>query len=155
MNTMNKFKSVIVLAAVLFASAISVSCSSDDDSATKATIVGTWLETASSTETFVNNVSTGISTNTVDADNFLRFTFNANGTFSEFYSELLNGIVETSTDSGTYSVTGSTLTFTYDGDTDVEEIEFTLTNNQLVTIFTEEDTANDTRFVGTTTFTRQ
>ncbi|WP_396591691.1 lipocalin family protein [Allomuricauda sp. R78024] len=124
MNRSGKMKAIIPLAVVVFTTTLSTSCNSEEY---VPPIVGTWLQASSSTEEFTNNVSDGITTETIDADNFIRITFNADGTFSDFqsYSYTDNGdvIVETSTDTGTYSTFGNLLSI-YDGDT--ETAEFTL-----------------------------
>lgn len=157
-NRSRKMKTIILL--VVFATILSTSCKSDDDGG-EPSIVGTWLEASSSTEEFTNNVSDGITTETIDADNFIRITFNADGTFSDFssYSYTVNGevIIETSTDSGTYSVSGNVLSFTYDGDTDTETVEFTLSATQLSFDYVEEFTENgdQKRYVTTSTYNRQ
>jgi hypothetical protein len=67
-------------------------------------------------------------------------------------------VIDTSTQSGTYSLTGNTLFITEAGSTDIEEVPITLTANQLIIRFEEEftDTNNDVlRFTGSQTFTRQ
>lgn len=131
---------MIPLAVVVFATTLSTSCSEEYVSP----VVGTWLQTSSSTEEFTNNVSDGITSDTFDADNVFRITFNADGTFNDFssYSYTDNGdvIVETSTDSGTYSTFGNLLTVTYDGDT--ETAEFTLSGTHLGIVHIEEFTEN-------------
>jgi len=154
---MNKFKSVIVLAAVLFASAISVSCSSDDDNPKDPSIVGTWLQTSGSSETIKNGTSEGVENDVVDADNFVRITFNSDGTFSDFSSNLYNGQLETSTDPGTYTTEGNILSFTYDGDPDIEMVTYSVTATQLIISGSDEETNNGDIFVYnySTTFTRQ
>lgn len=159
MNKLRKMKTVIILTAVLLTGALFASCNSDDDGGSEPSIVGAWLETSRSTEEFTNNVSEGTTTGTVDAENFTRLTFNADGTFSDFSSESVNGAVETSTDPGTYTVNGNILSITYDGDTDVETIEFTVSATQFIFDFVEEYTESGSgdqkRFVTTSTYNRQ
>lgn len=164
MNKLNKIKSVIILVTVVLTSVVFTSCNSDDDSSDAPSIVGVWLTTGSNTEEFTNNVSDGTSPNTINNDNFSRLTFNTDNTFIDYSSDSFvdssNGqtIIETSTDPGTYTISGNSLFITYDGDTDIEEVEFSLSTNILTTIFTEEyvDSNNDNkRFSTTTTFSRQ
>ena len=159
---MKTMKKTMILTAVLFVSTFFISCSNDDDKndgGSEPSIVGTWLEASRSTEEFTNNVSEDTTNETVDAENFTRLTFNADGTFSEFSSESANGTVETSTDSGKYTVNGNILSITYDGDTDVEMIEFTVSAKQFIFDFVEEYTENGSgdqkRFVTTSTYNRQ
>ena len=155
-------KTRILLAVVVFATTLSTSCNSDDDS--EPFIVGTWLQASSSTEEFTNNVSDGTTTKTVDADNFIRLTFNADGTFSEFesytYTDNEEVIVRTEDATGTYevsynSVSGNVLSMTYGIDT--ETFEFTLSKTQLIIEYVEEYTQNDDqkRLVITTTYNRR
>ncbi len=156
MNRSRKMKAMIPLAVVVFATTLSTSCNSEED---LLPIVGTWLQVSSSTEEFTNNVSDGITTETIDADNFIRITFNADGTFSEFksYSSTVRGevIVETSTDTGTYSTFGNLLSVTYDGDT--ETAEFTLSGTHLGIVYVEELTQNgdQKRLVTIATYNKQ
>ncbi len=131
------------MAVVVFATTLSTSCNSEEY---VPPVVGTWLQASSSTEEFTNNVSDGITTETIDADNVFRITFNADGTFSNSssYSYTDNGdvIVKKSTDSGTYSTFGNLLSVTYDGETDTETAEFTLSGTHLGIVYIEEFAEN-------------
>ncbi len=161
MNRSRKMKAIILLAVVVFATTLSTSCSRDES---EPIIEGIWLQASSSTEEFTNNVSDGITTNTVDADNFIRLTFDVDGTFSEFesYTSIVDGeaVVKTSTSTGTYkasfnSDSGNVLSMTYGVDT--EKLEFTLSHTQLEIEYVEEYTQNDDqkRSVTTATYNRQ
>lgn len=161
MKTMNNIKTVIVLATLVFSSLLTMSCSSDDDN--QDPIVGTWLQVSELDELFLNDVPDGTFNQVVDANNFIRVTFNADGTFTELYSEsfILNGqeVVETEAYSGTYTISGSTLTWIEEGYPDDPYIrEFTLNGDTLSLIFTEgyTDQNNDVRrYVTTETYSRQ
>ncbi len=152
-------KAMILLTVVMFATS-SKSNNMEHHCCNGPSIVGTWLEASSSTEVFTNNVSDGTITETVDAGNFIRITFNADGTFSELqsYSYSDNGdlVVQTSTDIGTYSISGNLLSVIYDGD-DAGTIEFTLGETKLVIKYVEEFTenCNQKRLVTTATYNRQ
>ncbi|UII76441.1 hypothetical protein LV716_01255 [Flagellimonas sp. HMM57] len=161
MNRPRKMKAMIPLAVMVFATTLSTSCDSDDS---EPVIEGIWLLTSSSTEEFTNNVSDGTETETVDADNFIRLTFDVDGTFSEFesYSTTDNGevVVKTFTSTGTYeasfnSDSGNVLSMTYGIDT--ETFEFTLSQTQLGIEYVEEYTQNgdQKRYVTTETYDRQ
>ncbi|UOY05807.1 lipocalin family protein [Muricauda sp. SCSIO 64092] len=153
---------MIPLTLVLFATLYkSYGNNIEHDCCNKPSIVGTWLEASSSTEVFTNNVSDGTITETVDAGNFIRITFNADGTFSDLqsYSYTENGdvVVKTSTDVGTYSINGNMLFIVYDGETDTGTVEFTLRGAQLVIEYVEEFTenGNQMRLVTKATYNRQ
>ncbi|UII76428.1 lipocalin family protein [Flagellimonas sp. HMM57] len=158
MNRLRKMKAIILVAVMVFAATLSTSCNSEED---LLPLVGTWLQSSSSTEEFTNNVSDGITTDTFDADNVFKITFNTDGTFSDFssYSYTDNGdvIVETSSDAGTYSVIGNLLSVTYDGETDTETAEFTLSKTRLGIVHVEEFTENgdQKRLVTIATYDRQ
>jgi len=152
---MNKLKTVIVLATMLLTVTLFTSCDSDDDGG-QPSIVGTWLLTASTSETIDEDGPQGITNNTVDEDNFTRLTFNSDGTFTEFFSDSFGQAVETGTDSGTYTISDNVLSITYDGDNETFNSDFTLSSgNRLIIIFTEQDQAINTSFVTTSTYTRQ
>jgi hypothetical protein len=162
MKTFKTTKALLMLAIVVLTGTLFTSCNGDDDNAAANSLVGTWFLTAGQTELFVNGVSEGIEMETIDANNFTRITFNANSTYVVNISEsfMQNGqvVIDTSTQSGTYSLTGNTLFITEAGSTDIEEVPITLTANQLIIRFEEEftDTNNDVlRFTGSQTFTRQ
>lgn len=153
---------MIPLTVVLFATSNkSDGKNTENDCCNKPSIVGTWLEASSSTEVFTNNVSEGTITETVDAGNFIRITFHADGTFDDLqsYSYSDNGdlVVQTSTDIGTYSIKGNLLTVTYDGETDTGPVEFTLSETQLVIEYVEEFTenGNQKRLVTKATYNKQ
>ena len=156
MKKISKLRTTIILAVVLIVG-VFTSCNNDDDNAPS--IVGVWLETSSTTEEFINDVSNGIMDETIaDTENFTRLTFNADGTFTNFFSESFNGTVSTSTETGTYTVSDNILSVTYDGETEVEEAEFTLTDTESRFIFEEEYTTTNgdqRRLVITQVFTRQ
>ena len=148
MNRLSKMKTIIFLITVTLSVALFTSCK-DDDGGSEHAIVGTWLQVSSSKETFVNNVSSGIKQITVDATDFIKFTFNSNNTFTSVHSD--KGGAETET--GTYSMTGSKLALTYAKD-DIDNFDFEI-DGKLKLIFTEENTANNTRYVTTHLFDRQ
>ncbi|WP_396591681.1 lipocalin family protein [Allomuricauda sp. R78024] len=153
-------KIMILLTVVMFATS-SKSNNMEHHRCKEPSIVGTWLEASSSTEVFTNNVSDDTITETVDAGNFIRITFHADGTFSDLqsysYSDNRDLVVQTSTDIGTYSISGKILSVTYDGKTDADTIEFTLSGTQLVIEYVEEFTENgdQKRLVTTATYNRQ
>ncbi|BFP39446.1 hypothetical protein FGF1_02910 [Flavobacteriaceae bacterium GF1] len=148
---------MIPLTVEAFATTLPTSCNSDDQGPS---IVGTWLQASGTTEEFTNNVSDGMATDTIDANNFIRITFYADGTFDDLksYSYTENGdvIVETSTDVGTYSVSGNLLSVAYDGE-GTQTVEFTLSGTQLGIAHVEEFTenGNQKRLVILTTYHRQ
>ena len=153
---------MIPLTVVLFATSYkSYGNNIEHDCCNEPSIVGAWLEASSSTEVFTNNVSEGTITETVDAGNFIRITFHADGTFSDLqsysYTEDGDLVVQTSTDIGTYSISGNLLFVVYDGETDTGPVEFTLSRTQLVIEYVEEFTENgdQKRLVTTTTYNRQ
>ncbi len=156
MNKLNKLKTAILLTTVLLTGMLFTSCSNDDDSS-EPSIVGTWLQVSGVNETFRDNVSEGRTNETIDADNFIRVTLNADGTFTEFYSESYNGEVKTTTDKGTYVTNGNMLSLTYEGEDQTESVEFTLTETELTTVFEEGfmDGGAEIRNVITMTFARQ
>lgn len=162
MNKLKTMKTVIILATVLMSSLLTTSCGSDDDGGDESSIVGTWLSTSETFEDIVDGVSQGVENSTIDENNFTRITFNADGTFTSFFSEsfMQDGelIIESDTDSGTYVVNdeNSAISFENDSDDDSDDdsmIEFELTSNELTFIFT--DTEGNTVFVDTLTFERQ
>ena len=157
MNQSRKKGAMIPLTVEAFATTLPTSCNSDGEGLS---IVGTWLQASGATEEFTNNVSDGIATDTIDANNFIRITFYADGTFDDLksYSYTENGdvIVETSTDVGTYSVSGNLLSVAYDGE-GTQTVEFTLSGTQLGIAHIEEFTenGNQKRLVILTTYHRQ
>ena len=162
MNTLKKLKSLLVLTAVLLTSIVFTSCNSDDDK--DASIVGTWLQVSGSSETLRNGESISEYTDVVDADNYSKITFNADGTFSELYSESYDGQVETSTDTGVYTISGNTISVTYDYENEEENeyddntvLTFEVSSTQLIVSYLEEYTNNDDEYVykGSTTFVRE
>ena len=150
-------KAMTPLEVEAFATTLPTSCNSDGEGPS---IVGTWLQASGATEEFTNHVSDGIATDIIDANNFIRITFNADGTFDDLksYSYTENGdvIVGTSTDVGTYSVNGNLLSVAYDGE-DTQTVEFTLNGTRLTIAHIEEFTENgdQKRLVILTTYNRQ
>lgn len=162
MNTLRKMKTVIIVTIIMLTGALTTSCGSDDDGGNEASIVGTWLLTSDTSENFVDGVSQGVTEETVNDDSFVRITFNLDGTYTQLYSEsyMNNGmvVVATDTENGTYTISGGTLTINYSDDDGTEYtdiLDFTLTTNQLITVYTEENTVNNTTDIYTATFTRQ
>lgn len=157
MNKLNKLKTVIIMTTVMLTGMLSISCNKDDDGSGEPSIVGTWLLTSGVNETFRDNVSEGRTNETIDADNFTRVTLNADGTFTEFYSESYNGEVKTTTDKGTYVTDGNKLSVTYEGGDEADSVEFTLTETELTTVFEEKFMGNgaEIRNVTTLIFARQ
>lgn len=157
---MNKIKTTktVILAALVVAGSLFTSCSKDDDNK-DAPIVGKWKEISSVEETFVNNVSTNTSEDDIDENNYDNYEFKSDGKFINTYSESdpSNGqeVVNVYTGEGTYTISGTKLSYIYDEDSDIEIYEFSVNNNKLITIFTEENSESDTKYVYTTTYNRQ
>jgi major membrane immunogen (membrane-anchored lipoprotein) len=130
-----KTTKTMILTVLIAVSSLLTSCSKDDDNAPS--IVGTWLETSSSTEIIKNGVSQGVEEGTVDANNYQKLTFNADGTFSSIYVE--DG--ENDEESGTYTIDGNSISVIYEGETEADPDEsFVLSGNQFVYGYEEGDT---------------
>jgi len=149
---LKNLKSVIILSVVCLTVLAFTSCSDDDDNNNVNPLVGVWLQVSSSTETFSNGESQGVNNDVVDENNFIRITFNADGTFTEFYSDDFSGTVETETDGGTYTTSGNTITVEYN-DGEVFEEQFTLEGDTLTFVSTE--TGGGLDFVTTSVYARQ
>src|SRR5690606_32106747 len=96
-----------------------ISCSSDDDGG-QDTIIGKWRESKSTEKSYVDGEFVETEVTETTAKDYFEVEFKADGTFEEFYSKtyLSNGdsgeeIIETSTDGGTYEVSGGKLTMKY------------------------------------------
>jgi len=161
MKTMNRIKSVINLTALVLVGLVSSSCSSDDNG-NQATIVGTWLQVSSTSENFKNDISTSTMTNTIDADNFTKVTFNSDGTLSELDStSTISGeirTIETNTYTGTYSISENTLSASYTDKNYASEVPFTLSGDVLTLINTSsysDSENNELKVVTTGIYNRQ
>ncbi|NRT16451.1 hypothetical protein HNP99_002818 [Flavobacterium sp. 28A] len=152
MKTFKTTKSII-LTALMVVGTLFTSCSSDDNDAS---IVGVWKRTTTVSETFKAGVSQSKTTYVSDAENYSKITFNADGTYSEYE---ISSNDSPSTDPGTYTFTSDVLTLKYDGeDTVFEKFPYTLSNNNLVLIYTEDYESEGgvaAKNVTTTTYTRQ
>lgn len=150
MKTFKTTKSII-LTVLMVVGTLFTSCSSDDNDPS---IVGVWKTTAGVSEIFKDGVSQGKTSRVVDAKNYADFTFKADGTFSDYEVSEDHG---DSTDPGTYTIKSDELSLVYEGETDIDKFQYTLTNNNLVLIYTEESTDQGvtTKYITTSTFTRQ
>lgn len=149
-----KTTKTIILVALVIASSLFTSCSKDDDNK-ETSIVGSWKIVSSIEEKFVNNVSEGKTSNTIDDKNYEIFTFNTNGTFTDYeVNENENGPL---TDTGIYKINSNKLLLNWEGDSvsDTEEYEFTLSANKLIIVFNEENASINTKYIVTTTLIRQ
>jgi len=128
MNTMNKLKTVLILATVLFTTSLFTSCKSDDDD--QDTIIGKWqLE-----QVFENEVEQSISD---DCEKNSTLEFKTNNTFINIENYIEMGSCESSTGPGTWEYNGETaLKIMYDGeDTEVVDLAFTFVSGNLHLVF--------------------
>jgi hypothetical protein len=153
MKNMKTFKTTksIILTALMVVGTLFTSCSSDDNES--ASIVGTWKSSASVSETFMDGVSQGKETETIDANNYTSITFKADGTF------LANEVSANGnyTEAGVYTIKDNVLSVKYDGNTDFDLTNFTVTNSTLIVTITEDYSVGGSnyKYVGATTFIRQ
>ncbi len=153
---MEKFKTVktIFLAVlVVLGSASFASCSDDDDDTNP--IVGTWKQTASTSEYFIDGESQGDpSENIVDDNNYQQFVFKADDSFSSVYVE---EDYDDENGSGTYTTKDTTLSLLWVDDSESDDYTYTISGSTLILISTEEYTANgiDHVYEHVDTYTKQ
>ncbi|MEP5911940.1 MAG: lipocalin family protein, partial [Flavobacteriaceae bacterium] len=141
------------LTTVLSTVALFTSCSKDGED-DQASIVGTWLGISYEEEEYIDDELRGSYTDILSEEEVSTVTFNSDGTFEtsyEYESEI-------SSESGTYAIEGNILSITYDvEDSEIEQHSITLTDNQLVLVYTEDYTLNDETitYIGTATYSRQ
>jgi len=114
-----------ILLSVFFLGLVLMFASCDDDENIPK-IVGIYTLTEESVSGCNDPLENVTEPKTCTASDCTTLTLSGDGTFSEV--EIDNGV--TTTDSGTYVVNGTQITFTYPGDSDVAE--FTLNSGNLV-----------------------
>lgn len=153
MNKMKTFKTTksIVLTALMVVGILLSSCSKDDNESVS--IVGSWKSTKRVVETFKDGVSQGNTQEVIDSNNYSILTFKTDGRFSD--KVVSSG--SNYTEEGAYTTKDNVLSVKYDGNTDFDLTNFTLTNSTLVIVFTEEYTTGGSKYkdVVTNTYSRQ
>lgn len=127
MKTMETMKTILVTACLAL-TMVFTSCSNDDDTDNNPALIGVWIQTAGTSETFANGTSQGITTSLVDANNYEQLTIKENGTFL-YYSKEGSSSFE---DSGTYTISGNTMTIKYKDDAETYNFIYDLKENILV-----------------------
>src|SRR5690606_13189861 len=142
-----------------------ISCSSDDDSSNggQDAIVGKWRESKSTEKSFENGEYVDTKVTETTSNEYFELDFKADGTFTEFVSEvyLSNGdsgeeIVETSTSGGIYELKGDIIIITYppneDGEeAEVQEMQYSVSANTLTIISVDEYSYEDIDYKDETT----
>src|SRR5690606_15200702 len=140
-----------------------ISCSNDDDNGGQATVIGKWRESKSTEKSFENGEYVDTKVTETTTKEYFELDFKADGTFTEFVSEvyLSNGdsgeeIVETSTSGGIYELKGDIIIITYPPNEDGEEAEvlempYSVSANTLTIISVDEYSYDDIDYKDETT----
>lgn len=154
---MNVFKTPIItiLTALVVFGSLFTSCDNDDVELRGPTLAGTWVKISVRNEIFTNGILTSFNTEYIEKLDTTTFIFKDDKTFLE--SNTLDSM-ETTVDSGSYTIDGNKISAVYDGNREAQEFDFVFSGNLLSVIFTNaytEENGDQIKHVITAIYRRQ